>query len=477
MSAPDDINAPAQFFLCVLDASGQILQINRQAASALGREPAGLLGLDFVEAVVSPPDRPLVAEALRELAGDAAPEERVFALQGGAGAGGARLAAVFTPLPEKDGAAGAVVCAQLPPLTKALDHGADATDHAAFERFFRGIPAPVALSNIADLSFAYINDAFRTVLGYAPEDILGKTPDELRLFPELTRMGQAAATVLGGGGPVAGIELKIRRKDGELLDALFSADVISNQGQRYFLSVMNDVSARKAAEAALQRKTEELERYFTSSLDPLCIVDAEGRFVRLNPEWEKALGYATTELEGVCLLELVHPDDAPSAAAALGELAAEQRPLSFEQRYRRKDGEYRWIEWRARQQDGVIHAAARDITDRRRAAEALRASEEKHRLVIENSHDIIYSSSLEGSSSSSRRAGPRCSGTRWRRCSASASTPSSTRRTSPGSAPPWRRLARRGPRRTGTPSGCSTRTGPGAGTRRTALLSWTPRAG
>jgi PAS domain-containing protein len=62
--------------------------------------------------------------------------------------------------------------------------------------------------------------------------------------------------------------------------------------------LLHEVARRKQTEEAMQAKTEELDRYFTSSLDLLCIADLEGRFRRLNPEWEKALGYPISELVG-----------------------------------------------------------------------------------------------------------------------------------------------------------------------------------
>ncbi|MGE5797565.1 MAG: PAS domain S-box protein, partial [Ignavibacteria bacterium] len=68
-------------------------------------------------------------------------------------------------------------------------------------------------------------------------------------------------------------------------------------------SINNSITHR------LHKSKDELDRYFTSSLDLLCIADADGYFRRLNPEWEKTLGYTAAELEGRKFLELVHPDD------------------------------------------------------------------------------------------------------------------------------------------------------------------------
>ncbi len=164
------------------------------------------------------------------------------------------------------------------------------------------------------------------------------------------------------------------RRDGTTFPLDVLAKAIDWHGQPAVLSIAVDLSGRKAAEEALRQKSEELERYFTSSLDLLCIASTDGRFLRLNPEWERILGYSIPELEGSRFLDLVHPEDLPRTLAALDRLAGEEQILNFENRYRCKDGSYRWIEWRSLPQGGVIYAAARDITDR------VLAEQERERL-------------------------------------------------------------------------------------------------
>ena len=130
-----------------------------------------------------------------------------------------------------------------------------------------------------------------------------------------------------------------------------------------FATVFFDITDRKKTEEELKIKTEELERYFTSSLDLLCIADIQGHFIRLNPEWEKSLGYSVKELEGQLFLNYVHPDDMDRTLAAIQKLSSQSAVLSFENRYRCKDGSYRWIEWRSRPDGEIIYAVARDVTN------------------------------------------------------------------------------------------------------------------
>jgi PAS domain S-box-containing protein len=128
-----------------------------------------------------------------------------------------------------------------------------------------------------------------------------------------------------------------------------------------------DITERKRAEEALKEKTEELDRFFSTILDLYCVADTDGCFRRLNPQWEAVLGYPLAELEGTRYLDLVHPEDLEATVQAISRLDAQQPVLSFVNRFRCKDGSYRWLEWRSSPQDKLIYAAARDITERKRA--------------------------------------------------------------------------------------------------------------
>ena len=153
--------------------------------------------------------------------------------------------------------------------------------------------------------------------------------------------------------------------------------------------------SRHRTETALHAKTEELNRYFTNSLDLLCIADTDGHFRRLNPEWERTLGYSPAELKGRRFLDLVHPEDLAATLAALGQLSSQEHVLNFVNRCRHKDGTYLWLEWRSFAEDSRIFAVARDITVRIQTEKALRKSEARLRSVFEQANDGIYIISAE----------------------------------------------------------------------------------
>jgi PAS domain S-box-containing protein len=109
----------------------------------------------------------------------------------------------------------------------------------------------------------------------------------------------------------------------------------------------------------------------------------------LNAAWEKLLGYGSRHLAKRRFLDLVHPDDRERTVAAAALLQEQGAVFQYENRLRARDGTYRWIEWRAYLAGGLIHAAGRDISDRKRAeAEALEDALWR-RMLIDQSRDGI----------------------------------------------------------------------------------------
>ena len=138
------------------------------------------------------------------------------------------------------------------------------------------------------------------------------------------------------------------------------------------------------------------DKFFQYSIDLLCIADKEGNFIKLNPVWEKTLGYKANELEGKPYIEFVHPDDVQDTIKAAENLANNREVIDFTNRYRHKNGTYRWLEWRSFPEDDKIYAIVRDITEKKEREEELRKSEKKYRVLFENMpsafalHKMIY---------------------------------------------------------------------------------------
>jgi PAS domain S-box-containing protein/putative nucleotidyltransferase with HDIG domain len=142
---------------------------------------------------------------------------------------------------------------------------------------------------------------------------------------------------------------------------------------------------RRALEAKISRH-EEL------SLDLVCTASFDGFFTRLNPAWTQTLGYTHDELKAEPFLAFVHPDDREATIAeAERQTKAGEPVLHFANRYRHKDGSYRWLEWMSRPdaEKGELIAVARDVTSRKEAEETVRRYQETlEREVGERTRDL-----------------------------------------------------------------------------------------
>jgi len=181
--------------------------------------------------------------------------------------------------------------------------------------------------------------------------------------------------------------------------------------------LQQEITERKRAEEELQKyrehleelveaRTAELNRIFQLSIDMIGIANMEGYFLKVNPAFERVLGYSEKELLDRPFLEFVHPEDVDATQRIMMEqLARGVSLVHFENRYRCKDGTYRWLDWTAQPvlPDGVIYAVARDVTKRKQveqelwnaketALEAQRAAEvanrAKSRFLANMSHEL-----------------------------------------------------------------------------------------
>lgn len=142
--------------------------------------------------------------------------------------------------------------------------------------------------------------------------------------------------------------------------------------------------------------TPDFETFFATSLDLLVIRDADLKIVKVNQAWEKILGYRPEELEGQPMLSFIHPDDVAASHSQMQRVRSEKDVKSIINRYRCRDGGYRYLEWRAHQEGDLVYGVARDVTERlaseaemaeaKAAAES--ASKAKSEFLANMSHEI-----------------------------------------------------------------------------------------
>lgn len=121
-----------------------------------------------------------------------------------------------------------------------------------FDRLFHDNPALMAVSRIPDRTFTDVNAAFLRTLGYSREEVLGRTSEQLGLFPD-PETQRRIAEELARSGKVSDVELPVRTREGRVITGLFNGEVIDNQGIPAFLTVMTDITALEAARQAKER--------------------------------------------------------------------------------------------------------------------------------------------------------------------------------------------------------------------------------
>jgi len=203
-----------------------------------------------------------------------------------------------------------------------------------------------------ELTVLLWNKNAEIIFGYKKEEILGSS---VQLFTD-SKMQKDILRKLERGKEVGIIETQILNNEGKPVDVELSANIIRKDEEVLGFSFFyRDISKRK-------RAYEELSAIFYLSPDLLCVFDGE-HFDKVNPSWEKQMGWKPKDLLSKSFMDIIHRDDVESTKNALARLD-ERDVVYFENRCRKKNGQYRWLSWSAsRWLRGGTYGVARDITD------------------------------------------------------------------------------------------------------------------
>ena len=248
-----------------------------------------------------------------------------------------------------------------------------------------------------------VNSAGERVLGYTREEFIGKSILDL-IVPEHRALAQRMTEekVLAGRGATT-YTVDMLTKSGERCALEVNTQIIFDEGAPLAVQgLARDVTLRPRGGPELS-EGEQFFRVITErSTDVIAILNAEGQVRYVSPSFTAVLGYEPEAIINSTGLQLMHPDDAPAAQAMLDEVI--QHGLDSgrgEYRVRAAGGSYRYLDMRVRNllADPVINGIAidaRDITERRVAEQALRASEERFRKILETSGEGIVTRDTEG---------------------------------------------------------------------------------
>ncbi|HEX8237556.1 MAG TPA: PAS domain S-box protein [Abditibacteriaceae bacterium] len=236
------------------------------------------------------------------------------------------------------------------------------------------------------------NRSAERIYGYSADEIIGRHIS-LLAPPERRNEWCQIWHAVERGEYVQQFETVRVRKDGRRINVALTVSPIKNSsGQITGAStIARDITERKQTE-------EELNQFFTLSLDMLCIAGFDGYFKRINPAWANTLGYTAEELLSQPYLDFVHPDDFSVTKDEATSINGGSDTFSFENRYKCKDGSYKWLMWNSATvpERQLVYAIARDITERKQteanlkayAAQLERSNRELQDFAYVASHDL-----------------------------------------------------------------------------------------
>lgn len=222
------------------------------------------------------------------------------------------------------------------------------------------------VSRIAlDGTFTFVNDLFCNVSGYAREELIGQPQSILetdyhsKLFFKKMRL-----TLMRGEAWHSEVCHSAKSGGRYWVDMTIVPELDQSGRPHSYVSVCYDITERKLTEVKLNEVNNRVNAFFDVAHDAICVADGSGKFVSVNPAFERVLGHHASEIEGTGFLDLIHPDDAPETQVAMARLAQGEKVDELINRYKNETGEWRWMEWRGTPRDGFVYASARDITDR-----------------------------------------------------------------------------------------------------------------
>jgi PAS domain S-box-containing protein len=234
------------------------------------------------------------------------------------------------------------------------------------------------------------NNAAENLFGYAAEEVIGKSITIL-IPAELHDEEPKILDRIQHGDSLDHYETIRQRKDGSRVAVSLSISPVKDaHGIIVGASkIARDITARKQAEherdrievelrelsekleQEVERRTLERDRIWNVSEDLLGVSNFNGYFLSMNPAWNRLLGWSEDEIKTMHVSELRHPDDAAHSDAGRKQLAQGLPTVRMENRFRHKDGSWRWLHWTMTEDNGLIYVAGRHVTAEKESAAAL----------------------------------------------------------------------------------------------------------
>ena len=249
-------------------------------------------------------------------------------------------------------------------------------------------PVMLLISDVETGVIVEVNRAFLAITGYVEDEVVGKTTLDIGLWEDAKQREKLLAKVRAQGECLS-FETKIRSCDGSLREVRFSSKIISFSGISQLLTVIEDLTEKRSQEAHFSALIEK-------SRDVITILDEKGLFSYNTPSAARVFGYPPEELIGKSAFAFIHSDDLEIIRNSFAELLDRtNKGIPMEFRFLKGDGSWIYLEALGTNLlsdpniKGLV-VTSRDVTERKRAEEAMRESEGKFRDLAEKSIVGIY---------------------------------------------------------------------------------------
>ena len=270
-----------------------------------------------------------------------------------------------------------------------------------FSKAFFSSPVPLIITRLVDGCFLYANDSFLSAFEYERDEVIGKTVHDLNIYVEhLDR--KKLIDELREQGALRGYESRARTKSGRILDLLVFVEPIKLKGEQCILSTAYDITERKSIEEALRESEERYRELFENAKDALYVHDLGGRYTSFNRAAEQLSGFSREEILGKHFSNFVAPGSLRYVRENLCKKLDDAGETTYEIDLITKDRRRVPVEVSSRliYENGKpvgVQGVARDMTERKRAQEALRtysqrlieAQEAERQVIARELHDEI----------------------------------------------------------------------------------------
>ena len=269
---------------------------------------------------------------------------------------------------------------------------------AEFRAMFETASIGMAQADPRTGQWLRVNQKMCAITGYSTDELLRLRVPDLTHPEDRPRDGELFQSVVQGEAPDYRLEKRYVRKDGSLAWVNVNMTVLRNTAGQPLrtLATIEDISERKRAEQTLRTSEERFRLVFRHSAAGMVLVSPDFYFLEVNDAFCKMLGCTESELLGKTFQDVTLPEDRPVGGELVRRvLSGEMATFHFEKRYLHKDGTVVWGLASSMlirdSQNQPLHFVTQiqDITERKRAEEALRESEGKYRVLIENAGEAI----------------------------------------------------------------------------------------